>query len=90
MANLVIRITEAVIAGPTTMSVSIQVTWADAAGFNRSVGTDVTVPATAAAAVINAAVRDAGIAAAGADPHGVTIGSDDVVRIFGGAVPNIN
>lgn len=90
MANLVIRVTEAVIANPGTISVSIQVTWTDAIGFNRAAGTDVTVSATAAAAAINEAIRSAGVALAAGDPHGVTVGPGDVVRVFGGAQPNVS
>lgn len=90
MANLVIRVTEATIVGPDIMSANIQVTWVDAAGFGRSAGTDVTVSATAAASVINEAIRFAGVALAAGDAHGVTVGPTDVVRIFGGAVPNIS
>ena len=88
MSNLTIRVTEAANVGGDAISVSIQVSWVDAAGFGRSSGTDVTVSATAAAAAINEAIRSAGTSLAAADAHGVTVGPSDVVRIFGGAVPN--
>lgn len=90
MAHLVIHVTDANIVSPDMMSVNLQITWVDADSFSRSTITDVVLSATASAAAINEAVRSAGIAAAAAAAHGVTVGPGDVVRVFGGAVPNIS
>lgn len=90
MANLVIHVDGANAAGPGLTSVSITVSWVDAEGFNRSIGGDATVAATASAEDINEALRVFSIELAAAAPHGVTSAAGDVVRIFGGAVPNIS
>jgi hypothetical protein len=90
MANLVIRVADANIASPEFISVNIQVTWTDPQNFNRSAGGDLLVPATASAEAINAAIRTRGIDLAAAAPNGVSVGDGDVVRIFGGALPNLS
>lgn len=90
MANLVILVADANIAAPEFISANIQVTWTDADGFNRGAGTNVVVPANAPASAINDAIRSAGVALAASAAHGVTVGPNDTVRIFGGAVPNIS
>lgn len=88
MANLVINCVSASTGSRTAFMVNIQVGWSDDQDSNHEAGGNVVVSATASAAEINEAVRSAGIALAA--QHGVTVGPGDVVRLFGGARPNVS
>lgn len=90
MASLAIHILDVNAVGGDNFSVSINVTWVDDQGSGRSASEDVAVSAVDSAEAINAAVRSHAIALAAGDAHGVTVGHGDVVRIFGGAVPNVS
>jgi hypothetical protein len=90
MANLVIYVTQVIMFTPEQISASIQVSWVDVDGFERSASTDVITSAISSAAEINDVIRSAGRAIAESNAHGVTVGSGDTVRIFGGALPNIS
>lgn len=87
MAHIAIVILDVNMSSPDDIAVSMNVTWVDHTGSNRSASGDLITP-LASAAGINDEIRTKGTAIAIA--HGVTVGADDVVRIFGGAVPNVS
>lgn len=92
MAFIVAMVTSADAGGadPDTIQVVLITTWVSSNGSNLNATGVLSIPATASADQINAMTRQKAIEVVAAAPNGITVGPTDVVRVFGGAVPNVS